>query len=77
MIKRDPVLHCNHVGDFVQEELNDNDRELIRKSYRYGYTDNYEVTKLAEHAETVEGYNWLNNRAIRLYHMEEASIGEL
>lgn len=67
--------YCNHPGDFVQEKLNDHDRELIQKAYKLDYT-NWMLVK-PENAETIEGYEILNRHESHLYHVEEASIGNI
>lgn len=65
----------NHPNDFVQEEMNEHDKKMFNKARLLHCT---EWTKIHEEdAETVEGYKRLHNIATHLYHLEEASIGNL
>lgn len=65
----------NHPNDFIQEEINDHDRELVKKANELGWRDWMLVHE--ELAQTVEGFNLLHRRASYLYHKEEAMNGEL
>lgn len=65
----------NHPNDFVQEELNEHDKKMIEHAQSLHYTDWTEIHE--EQAETIEGYERLHSICSRLYHKEEASIGNL
>ena len=62
-----------HPADFVQEEMNEHDLQLIRKARKLHYTDWMMIRE--QDAETVAGYKGLHNIASRLYHLEEAANG--
>lgn len=67
--------YTNHPDDFIQEEINEHDRQLINKARSLHFTDWMFVNEKA--AETVEGYKELHRIASKLYHKEEAYAGEL
>lgn len=70
-----PSCHSNHPDGFLQEAINEHDQKLINKARSLHYIDWMDVHE--EQAQTVEGFWRLHNIASRLYHQEEASIGEL
>lgn len=70
-----PSCHSNHPKEFIQQEINEHDRKLIEKANLLHYTDWMGVNE-AE-AETVDGFWELHHIASKLYHMEEASIGNI
>lgn len=60
----------------LKDELTDHDRELMRQADEI---DNYIFWwKIDESkADSKPGWNYLHNLSVRMYHMEEASIGNL
>ena len=65
----------SHPNDFIQEEMNEHDKRMVDKARTLHYTDWMEVHEGS--AETVAGFKTLRSIASHLYHIEEASIGNL
>jgi hypothetical protein len=63
----------SHPNDFVQEEMNEHDKNMVDRAKELHYTDWMEVHE--GDAETVAGFKALRSIASHLYHLEEAANG--
>lgn len=57
--------------------MTENDRTLIARARELDYTDWYLAMDMEERADTEEARRVLHSIGVRLYHTEEAAVGNI